>query len=303
MDPVHILFNPLFFPITSLVLLPPLDWETLHESFWRFLACFLSIAFYIATSLWAGFVAYRHRFSQYRLDIVRSVDSAVLGTFFFWPYCFFYVLLNRRRILQGEAKLLADCATYAKKSKAAFLEVLTWAVLWFVIMAAAIPGMVPSRVRVQERQATVALRTFARAQNEYRAAGGQGYNEDLRDLFLDPDGDGRPRFRISRHRIDAYAGSPGLEGAAVPSNGYLFYDDPYVAANGLRREEFGYFAFPVKPGATGFNTYWIGKDGVVLRQEAWRNAEAEDAVTSDNSPLNPKSMNKWEKTGRLRQWP
>lgn len=294
MDSAPLIFNPLFFPFTNFLLLPPLDWETLHESFWRYFLWFLSIAFYVLTSLWAGFVAHRHRFSQYRLDVVRSVDSAVLGCFFCWLHCFPYVLINRRRVIQGKARLLSELASYERSSKGAVVDVLVWTVVWGIIMAAAIPSILPSRMRSNERQAVVTLRTYARAQEWYRAADNSGYCQDSRALLFGRAGADHRRFHISRHRIDAFAGVPEAWVNTAPSHGYVFFDDPFVAARGLWREQFGYFAFPAKPGMTGMHAYWIGKDGVVFKQETMRGAKAGDVANSGNSPLYPQRTTKWE---------
>lgn len=294
MDFASVIFNPLFFPFTNLVLLLPVDWETLNESFWKILLLFLSIAFYTATSLWAGFIAYKHQFSRYRLDVVRSVDSAVLGSFFGWLYCFPYVIINRRKIMQGEARLLSELAPHERQSKGAVLDVLIWVIVWAVIMAAVIPGLTPSRLRTCEQQAVVTLRAYARAQEQYRRVGNSGYCPDSRELFFGPGGSGSQYLHISRHRINAFARNPETRAGITPSHGYVFYDDPFVTENGLWREQFGYFAFPGMPGKTGMHIYWIGKSRVVFMQEFVREMKVEDAVSFDNSPLHPQGKVKWE---------
>ena len=301
MDYAPFIFNPLFFPITNLLLLPPLDGETMHGLLWKYFSCFLSIAFYIATSLWAGFVAHRHQFDRYKLDIARSVASAALGSFFFWPYCFPRVLANRRDIIRGKARLLSELAPPERKSKGAVLEIVIWATLWGVVMGMAIPGMIPSRLRSNEEQAVITLRAYARTQEQYRVAGDSGYCQNSRDLFFGRDGADRRHTRISQHRIDAFTGVPEAGANSAPSYGYVFYDDPLVAATKSWRDQFGYFAFPALPWTTGRHAYWIGRDGVVVRQEVKQDAKAEDVVNAANSPLHPQGAAKWEPLPRERR--
>ncbi len=146
-----------------------------------------------------------------------------------------------------------------------------------IIVAIAIPGMVPDRKASNEWAAIANLRTYATAQNIYRRT--------------DHDGDGvyeyaHPYVRLNTDEVDgvpirliddALANAsrddpPG--GATAPKRGYVFVDivadergEDYDDGEGNLVEGFGLCAVPAEHGRTGRNTFIIGVDCTVYQKD------------------------------------
>lgn len=263
---------------------------------------------YCATTVLAALCAHRLRFDEYDgLRLVRGTKSAFFGCLLCWHVCFPVFLYNCYRVLRK--KIVPRRESEAKRGNNEFqiLLILQGLAVW---MAMAIPGCLPTPRRAQEANAVSTLKSYASAQATFSLAlrkgmvaagtttGDAGYCDNFRNLHYGLDKDGKQLGFISRPMADAFGtpatGAPTAGDApeeAVPFREYLFVDDPFITQQGLWKSAFGLFAVPVQ---SGYNMFWIGKDGYVYRRQLPADVAPPAVIGPEDSPLSPGGGSAWD---------
>lgn len=251
--------------------------------------------------------ARRLRFCQYKFWLAETASAVFLGSLVFLPLTLIGYVRNRIQIARGTA----EPRNQEADSKANAFDWLTipFAFMYLVVCGMAFPSLLQDRTRANEATAVASLRTYGTAQLTYklqRRAGyitsdGPAYFDNFRNLFSVTNRDGTPLALISPDMANAFAGpAKGTPCAgdcpeqATPYEGYLFLEDPVMAARGDWNEQFALVAYPAKPGKTGRRIYWIGKDGDIRVADAPAKGEPFRLLDEDESPLNATPTLKWE---------
>lgn len=299
---LYTLLRYVAFPLSIFFLATPL----LLPAGWLFLppaAFWCLLALYLGTTVWASREARRLRFPDYELFLIRGGRGAFYCCLLCWHVCFPVFLRNRRQVKKGVARPRSP--TEPEKPNDA-LKALLVIQAYALFASAAIPGCLPSQIRVNEEFAVAALKRYGTAQVQFQraragatpglTAAGRGYCDNFRNLHYGPDPKGKPLRLIDKDFADAF-GRPapatgGASGESVPRHGYVFVDDPYLTERRLWDAEYGLFAVPAQPGKTGWSMFWIGKDDRVLRHNLPVGEET-PTVRPEDSPFHPGAGSEW----------
>lgn len=300
----------LFYPDLSLLG----TWRIVDaDTFTQYGLLWLTLLVHCGTTIYATVTAYRYKFREYSLDVVKGIPSAFFGCLFFWPYAFFNCLHNRQLIENGEAP--PRSAGHPRRGIIA--AAVTWNIVSIFLFLVAVPAMTVSPVRVNENATISMMKKDRDAQLRFRSenlgsgeAGANlesGFCPSFRALYYGKDETGEPRALIPQEMADAFTktvsdvpGADALPGKPVAYKEHYYCDDPYVTANGLWQSQFGLYAYPKRPNLTGTNVFWIGEDGHIR----WRdyndmfgrdhNGKHTGQFTAEHSPLHPEGGKLWE---------
>lgn len=281
---------------------PNIYWDNLTE-YWLL---FVSLAFYMGTTVLAVVIARRLKFHQYDLKTVYSVSSALLGLLFFWSVCFLCFLRNWELVATGKAPLRD--AKFRINGEV-YLYAALWTAICTIVLAIALPSMLQSPRRAREATAVTCLRNYASAQStlgvqKSASTGGDTgresrYCDNFRNLYYGKDDKGNRLVLIAPAMADAFAGptqgTPTPEDAqltSVPYQDYVYLEDPYVVNNRLWENEYGLVAYPVRPQRTGYHVFWIASDQTVLKRKS--NETTFRLLSEEESPLHPEGRKLWK---------
>lgn len=291
--------QPVFFPVTAMLIIPHYSDESISDSFVAHPLPWSCLIVYLATSVWAGVSAYRLKFREYPLAGAADAPNALFGCLLFWPYGFASFLNNRFMVRNFMKTGMFETRRTGRPSGKAWPTALIWAIAWAIIMSAAIPGIMPSRLRLNQHAATASLLAYAEAQKKYVAEGNASFCAVARELHYGTDSRNRRRGYLPEKLANAIADTPENDRPHAESamyRGYVYFIDPFVATNGLWNTEFGLFAFPASPGRTGYMLFWTGREGLYAHGLP-NTASPEEWIVPENSPLHPNPGIKW---GRIR---
>lgn len=303
MDPVA----SLLFPVFSFMEIPVKDFHSIVEYPDRWL-CF---ALYLGTAVWATYEAWRLKFSEYRLNGVVNAPATFAGCFCLWSLFFPWFLVNRWKVLDGKVQSWPESQRRKSSSAGAWLSILICGGISLLFTATALPSMVQSIVKANSATAVSSLAEYRRAQETIRAknriakeAGNNenaGFVDNFRNLHYSVDMQGNPVSLIGKKMADAFAappkGRPTRENAPIestPYKGYVFHEDPYLTEHSLWNENFALVAYPVYPGRTGFEIYWVDSKGDVKYHRLPSGAKELELIKPGDSPLNPRPAIQWE---------
>lgn len=293
---------PIISPYWTLLLVwRDLCWENVDQ----YPILVISLLFYGGTTLFVTVMAHRLRFRDYYLDLGGNALAMFIGCLFLWLLyvaCFFdnWYLIKRRRVMRRDGRLVPVRNSVIHRG---CVTLMAWTVLVYVMWAAAIPSMMQSRVRRNEAKVISLLLNYAAAQHQYQFRKSRGdpeaeYCDDFRRLYYCVDEGKRLALipeSLARTPIAFASGDKGvsISRRVMPDEiGYVFLEDPYVEKHSLWAEHFGLIAYPVDPGRSGTNIFWIGADRKILRYDDVPEATP---LLEEQSPLHPEGAKLWEK--------
>lgn len=246
-------------------------------------------------------------FYQYKFWLAGTASSVFLSSLVFLPLTLIGYACNRIQIMRGTAEL----RNQETDSKANAFDWLTipFALLYLAIWGMAYPSLIQDRVRANEATAAGTLRAYHTAQLTYElqrrarhiTSDGPAYSDNFRNLQSGTNRNGKPLALISSDLANAFAGptkgtpcTGDCPKQATPYEGYLFLEDPVMAARGDWNEQYALIAYPAIPGETGRHIYWIGKDGDVRIADAPAKGKPFRLLEENESPLNAKPALEWK---------
>ena len=276
------------------------------DNFTEYWLLFISLVFYVGTTIHAVTVARRLEFYKYELKTAYNVPSVLLGCIFFWIICLPCFHRNRELVSAGKAPFRSGNST---ARRVVYLEMAVWTAVCYVWLAIVLPSFLQSPRRANEARAVSCVRSYGTAQDSLRnlkpgvVPDGTGdetrYFDNFRNLHYYRNEKGNRLALVSQAMADAFAGPTG--GAPTPEDatsvskayeGFVFLEDPYVANNHLWESEYALVAYPARPRRTGDNLFWMCSDGEVLKRKC------EDKnfrlLTEQESPLHPDGRKLWE---------
>lgn len=283
--------------LTLLIVWRDLYWDTVSQ----YPLLWISLLFYGGTTGIATFMAYRFRFRDYYLDVGNNVWTVLIGCLFSWLFFFPFVSANLDLVMRGLAPRRAD-GPDPRGRRLRYFKFIILIGLTFIVYcmwAMVIPGLIRPRVRDNAARAVSLLKQYATAQHQFvkRGSGDVRYCDDFRRLYYGID-KGEHLGLIPKSLVYtpiAFAGDDqksSLPDGATPRDiGYVFLEDPYVVKHSLWGEKFGLIAYPVVPGESGFDIFWIGSDDIVL---LYGGISRIVPLSEEESPLHLKGAKLWE---------
>lgn len=280
------------------------------EGVLKSIAVVLPLIIYIGTSIYAGFLAHKLKFSDYKLYGSRNTFSTLVGGIFFWGFYFPSFLVNYFLVKSGEASKYCDeyFLPRPQKNGRVIAIVSIWLVVWFIPATQVIPEMTRQKRKVEYIGAIKGLGDYYKAQMvfntiEFKKNSGitfsiAGYCDNFRNLYYGLNADNAPIDLLSKDICDAFIGpSCGLstmgENKKYGSEylGFSFMDDPYMCVNNLWDNQFGLFAIPETISGNDTKMLWIGVDEVLMYTFITMNEFLE--LSAEDSPANPSCRRQW----------